>query len=596
MLQRVRRVDDQRVARATRVMYATHVWRRCHIAGLLARALEYSIDCARMDNHTAEHAERHDWIVWSLIGVGILLRAWQLSGNAALFLDELALARNITDRGYRELLAPLDYGQVAPPGFLMLQRFLWTSFHEDWALRIIPFVSSIASLFLMRALARRVLAGIAVPLAVGAIAIAPLFVMYASEVKQYSSKVAIPLALVVLAVRLLDEGRHGARERVLTGLAGFVAVWFCSSAIVVLAGLGGALTLLAVRNRLPERRRVLVWVVVPWALGCMAASAVARSNVSPETMAYMREFWRDGFPTFLPLTWSATTWPWRALTAMFERAEGLGYPVAALYALLSVAGFVMLWRTRNSVTLLLVAPIVVTVGIAVARLYPFKGRLVIYLIPLVVIAAAAAIARVAEKLRPHNRAAATAFLLLVIAGPIARIVAYHPVYRIQRTHRLFHRLNARRRAHDAVFVWYRAEPHIHWYGPRYGLARQEVINGGCWLTQPRRFLADLEPLRGQPRAWIIMTGSFAAEARMVLAYANTIGARLETISVPATVPGYGPMEALLYDFSDPVRLASAAAATFPISLPPNPRSALMGCALGPFGPRLNASQQALAAP
>ena len=60
-----------------------------------------------------------------------------------------------------------------------------------------------------------------------------------------------------------------------------------------------------------------------------------------------------------------------------------------------------------------------------------------------------------------------------------------------------------------------------------------------------------------------------ADRRSVETYLSTIGVRKESIAIPSEQP-LDPVGASLYDLSDPVRLASASAETFPLA-PPGPR-------------------------
>ena len=54
--------------------------------------------------------------------LGAALRLWQYGAGASLWADEANMALNIVERPLGRLLGPLDYRQVAPPGWLLLQR------------------------------------------------------------------------------------------------------------------------------------------------------------------------------------------------------------------------------------------------------------------------------------------------------------------------------------------------------------------------------------------------------------------------------------------------------------------------------------------
>lgn len=529
---------------------------------------------------------RNEAIVWALVAAGVLLRARQLTGGVSLWLDEIAVTRNIVTRGYGALLAPLEYGQVAPVGFLWAERWLWSLAGTDWSLRIFPFACSIASLFFMRALARRTLEGIAVPLAVGAFALGVPYTLYCCQVKQYSSDIAVALGILVLAAALLQEPSPTRRRSIVAGVAGAIAMWFSNSAVLLAAGVGAALLLHAWRaakqGNAAHARRVTLCVLLPWGVSAAAAVLVARHGVSGETMEYMQQFWRSAFPPLRPRSMKELRWPWDALRSLFGTPWGLRYRYGSVYVVLALCGFAVVWRRNREVALLLAAPVLVTAGAAAARLYPFEGRLVFFLNPILLITTAAAIGFAAAWIGARSRLASAALVLLVIAPPLERIFRLRPPYRIQQTEELLERLVARRLPGDAVYVWYRAWPNLAWYGPRHGLATDALVHGGCWIAEPRRFLTELDAMRGRARVWIIISGSGFPEARLLKNYANEIGVAREHVEIDASVTGYFPLEMSLYDFSDRVRLARARADSYPVSLPAPWDAAVTACTTGPW--------------
>jgi hypothetical protein len=518
---------------------------------------------------------RQEHAVWLLIAVGVALRLWQLAGGASLWLDEIQLARNIADRDYLALLRPLNYAQVAPPGFLFVERLLWSAFQTDWSLRLVPLAGAIISLFLLRALARRALTGVAVPLAVASCAVAVPHILFAGQVKQYSTDVTWALALVLLAARILGPADPPRSRYVIAGAVGFAAVWFSSAAVLVVTGLGAALTLLAFQQRV-DRQKTMGLVVAPWAIGAGAASIAARLAVSARTMSFMREFWHDAFAPVPPRSLQDLLWPWHRLTELFGMPWGLRYPLAYVYSVLALAGFVLLWRARRDITLLLLGPIIVTFGVAAAHLYPFEGRLVLYLTPTLFLAMAAAIGALARWAGARIRFAAPAVILLAVVPVLMPIIRYRPPYRIQEMDTLLEWLTAHRRPGDVVYVWYRSVPNLLWYGPRHGLGESDVVEGGCWVAEPRGFLREIDRLRGRPRVWIVLTGTSLPEARLMMEYAGQIGIRGEGRRMPASFPRYH-LEAWLHDFSDSTRLATTSAEQFPVRLPAPARHELMAC-------------------
>jgi hypothetical protein len=74
------------------------------------------------DSQTSSPADRLlAWLVGiTLVAVG--LRGWLYAQRLSFWNDEAAIVINVVDRDARHLLDPLDYAQVAPPGFLRVHK------------------------------------------------------------------------------------------------------------------------------------------------------------------------------------------------------------------------------------------------------------------------------------------------------------------------------------------------------------------------------------------------------------------------------------------------------------------------------------------
>ena len=174
------------------------------------------------------------------IVLGLALRLVQYAANRSLWFDEAMLALNILDRSAASLTATLDFNQVAPIGFLEIEKLATHAFGaSELALRLFPLLLGLASVPLFAFLAMRVLAPAAAALATFLFACAPGAVYYSSEVKQYSGDVAVGVTLLALALVLLDPSTSR-RRRVTAAAVGAVAIPFSTASAFVVGGVAVA--------------------------------------------------------------------------------------------------------------------------------------------------------------------------------------------------------------------------------------------------------------------------------------------------------------------------------------------------------------------
>src|SRR5262249_32791339 len=147
-----------------------------------------------------------------LIALGAALRVWQYAANASLWADEADMALNLVRRSVAGLLAPLDYRQVAPIGWLLAEKAVIAVLGDgELGPRPVPPPASLAALPLFAAVARRTVDGPAALLALGLFAASPTFVFYATQVKPYASDVAVGLLVLLGVLDLLEHGASRGR-------------------------------------------------------------------------------------------------------------------------------------------------------------------------------------------------------------------------------------------------------------------------------------------------------------------------------------------------------------------------------------------------
>jgi hypothetical protein len=498
------------------------------------------------------------------------LRLWQYLANSSLWIDEIAVARNVIDRSFGALLGPLDYAQTAPLGFLFATKAATVLFGTgELALRAVPLVCGLCSLVLFRAVARRLLSGWAVPYAVGLFALGIPFVYFSSQVKQYSSDVAAAL-LVLLAT--LEVRRRGVTTAgaLWLGLIGAAVVWFSQPAVFVLAGIGAAQLLrVTVERDYPAAQRLsATWAL--WAASASAAVLYSLWNVPPLDREYLRWFWADGFMPVPPQNWREALWLPGKLVWFFGLSEqglgrtngGLNYRWSPVFSAVMLYGCWTLWRRQRDVALLLLLPVLILVSLSAAAIYPFSGRLTLFLLPSLLIVTAAGANHLLTNWPNRIHFLSPVALALLGGAPIYAAMTALPPSWLQHTRPVFEHVRQRWAPGDRLYVYYGAGPAFGYYARRVGMPLEGVIVGECDRAGLPKYLFELDRLRGERRVWVIASHAVRRgdELNQLIGYLDRIGRRLDVVHIPGLRDE--PIEAAwgyLYDLSDPSRLATASA-------------------------------------
>jgi len=508
-----------------------------------------------------------------LVVLGVALRVWAYAAPTSFWLDEILLARSIVELPAQRLLTqPLQLDQVAPRGFLLVEKIAVIGLgHSELALRLFPFLCGVAGVFLFRRLAERLLDGLGASLALALFAVGIPFIWHGAEVKQYELDATITILLMLLALDLEEHGASTTRL-VLVGLAGFALSWFSQPSALVMGGLGVALAVQWLTSHDRSTGRALLITMPMWALGCVVAVVAGRQSMTPSTRAFMHDFWQQGF---LPLPLKSLAdlrWFWDQAMSVFTDPTLLRYRWPGIYLVVAALGLVASWRARRNVALLLLGPIVLALAAAVAHQYPFRGRLMFYLIPNLLLAIAAGAEwtrRLANRLHPNLGGV---LVLGLLAPPVAALAEPPPPYDIEHHLTLLGYLQAHRQPGDVVYVFPLSRIGTLFYGPRFGLRPDDWITGVCDRDDTRAYIRDVDRYRGVRKLWVLSSGvrPFRVARGAVRSYLSTIGVKRDSLELPSLTMGSAAIE--LYDLSDSSRLRTASAEAFPVAaMPTDPR-------------------------
>jgi hypothetical protein len=442
-------------------------------------------------------------LAWLLVGLGLVLRMRQFAEFPSLWMDEAMLAVNVVERSFRELLAPLEYNQGAPLGFLFLQKVAYLLFGPgDAALRVVPMVAACAALPIFASLAISWL-GAGGLVAVALMALSNPLVDYAVEAKQYAVDVLVVVALWRVGLPWL-QARAGGRDFLVLAAAGALAVWCSHPAVFALSGLG-----LVVACDTVARRDIRSWtmsagVLAAWSVSLAAAHSVSLAGLAANTA--LLDYWQAYF-----LPWrdaEAGRWLLGALGGGLRDAAGFRQ-FGAAGALACLGSLSLLWRTPR-VAVLVLAPVAVALVASALRLYPFAQRLLLFAAPIAFVLVAAGIAEAARLAsRLHGKlgpAVLVGLALLVLVEPARSAVelARHPQHGENLRPALEHLLS-RREPGDGVYVYYGAKPAFRFYSRLYPLAVEGLVLGRAHRSDPASYLTELAPLRSRPRGWLVVS-------------------------------------------------------------------------------------------
>jgi hypothetical protein len=316
-------------------------------------------------------------LVWRTVRYALAFPLWG---------DEAYVAVNFLTRDLAGLTRPLEYFQIAPPGFLMAE---WLAIHVfgtgERALRLVPYLAGVASLLLFWRFCRGVASRRTVLLAVAMLAASFFPVRHSTEVKPYAIDLLVSLMLISTGWAVGRDLRSHRAWLALFGVT-IVGVW-CSYAAVFPAA-GGALFLGARVVRERSSRLVALWLtyglLMTLSWGIMFVT-FAHPQARAADFLPLLETWRDAFPPLAD--------PLRLPFWLLEIHTGymLAYPYggndfgSALTTLLVVAGGIRMARrrARRPLLFLLLAPLPVALVAAALHRYPYgtSTRVMLYMAP-----------------------------------------------------------------------------------------------------------------------------------------------------------------------------------------------------------------------
>jgi Dolichyl-phosphate-mannose-protein mannosyltransferase len=457
--------------------------------------------------------------------MGFSLRIFFIALGRSLWIDEAMLAVNIVNRSFLGLFQPLSLNQAAPIGFCLLQKAITSLLGgRDYLFRIIPLLAGLVSIPLMYFVSRKYVGQLAAFFALGLFALSSKLTYFSVDAKQYSTDVLATLLLLLIVLKCL-EGQATLRWFVVLGPTGSIIIWFSQPSCFILAAI---LMTLGLTFALRRDKLHLYWIIgigAAWGISLGLNYLISLQYMASNSFLF--DYWKGNFAPLAP--WSNFIWYKDTFISMLKNPDNL--PVSAITIGLLVIGMISLAYRRWQFLLLLVMPFFLTLIASALKKYPFNGRLLLFLLPLLLLLLAEGVGRIVTLLKRINQPLAwlayATLIIYFIHGPITiahKNIKSPPMGEnikpvISYISENYHRT-------DLIYVYYSAYPAFEFYAPFYGFNENNYIAGIMSKDIPRKYLADIDKLKGNERVWFVFTHNFVGkvnEQNYFLQHLNKIG-------------------------------------------------------------------------
>ncbi|WP_207534713.1 glycosyltransferase family 39 protein [Desertivirga arenae] len=467
-------------------------------------------------------------IIYLFIALGIFFRLYHFFYNRSLWTDEMYLSLSFLKLSFIELaLGPLEYQQKAPIGFLWLVKLSVMLFGEkEMALRLIPLLAGIASLFVYKKVAENFLKPAGVVAAVGMLAFAPNFVYHSVEIKQYGFELLVTILVLYLYTRF--EHKKSLSKLFLWGIAGGGLVWFSYSSIFVLAGMALGITLSNVFRR---RWKRALFLLLPFSIWMISFGLNFFLFTYDKTNSGWLINWfeiREGYIPVPPKSFSDISFLLQLPYKM------LFYPLGLLWEFITiennllrvitrmgiiplffwVAGMLHYIKRNPKIFMILFFPVLLALVASAIKQYPFYERLTLFLSPLIIIFISKGFEHISHKFFKHS-ILQPLFLFLLLLGPLitsaTQVTNTHLFGGYKRNYQrdCWLYINEHFQPGDAVYVYWNIRYGYLFYKNSYNLKYNAIIgndhrktstNGEDYLDKLK---VDLDKLKKYKRVWWI---------------------------------------------------------------------------------------------
>lgn len=456
------------------------------------------------------------YTLYSLMALAALVRFAIFLQSRDLFLDEVNLARNLYERGYSDLLHPLDYEQFAPPLFLWIAKTSSLLFgFSEMALRLFPYLSSIASILLLVYLIDLLLDKKYAIYPLALFAGGYLFLHYGTELKQYSSDFMVTLLLLIAA---LKSDKHFREKKFLLAwiLIGSIAIWLSMPAIFILFAIGVYWLSRVLQTNERKALPAIVFIGSTWLVQfALYFFLVLKKQIASD---YLQNYHAHSF-LYFPGSLSNIIHDLKVLSGLVGHLGGFTTLALACNSFLLVIGAMALYQKEKLRSVLFFLPIASLLLAALLHKYALADRLALFIFPVLFVLLAYGI----EMLFRIKNKLIQFVVVIVLSFNVVNHQHFHYLFQkleIQEIHYALDEIEGRQpfKEYDSIWVHNGAVPAFIFYTEMSPKKHKYdgLINQADLLSWDADYKQLYSELSSGARFWVLLTNYFPDEKEGVL--------------------------------------------------------------------------------
>ncbi len=436
-------------------------------------------------------------ILYSVIAIGIFLVIYQFVFNRSLWIDEAQVALNIINKDFLELTKTLDHHQSAPIGFLFIERLSVLIFGKnEMALRLFPFISFFFAIYFFYLLANKLTNNRIITLiSVSIFSIIVMILRYSSEVKQFPIDILFAMMIIYFSLTLQLNNN---RSLFIYAILGATAIWFSNASVIILALAG--LYVLYVECYQKKNYKVLfsffIWII---SFSFFYYFVVYNHPFSGS----MKAVWHHAFMPLNPFSKDLYIFIYEHIADMYHLLGFVGY-FWLIPFVVSLSGIVFMIKYQKYTLLYFsISPVILHLLLSSVELYPFTGRFLLYIVPLIMLMYAFGLYYLFDFLNKKIIRLPS----LLLAFPV--LVMFYPVYvsfpiEVEEIRKSLKYIEKNIKNDETVYVYYGAKMGYNFYKDANIIdINNTIIVGAYYRNEKSKLNDELSALKG--KIWLLFS-------------------------------------------------------------------------------------------